>query len=149
MAAVHSLSGLALARLWHHVDASGGVVGRLAVEIARLLQGKHKPIFTSSNDCGDYVVVTNAGQMQFSGKKLEQKSFYYHTQYPGGLRRTRLCDLNQSDPAQVLRKAVYGMLPRNKLRVRRMSRLKIFAMNTTPYEQNFERSYDRIMQRGD
>lgn len=147
MAAVNTRTGLAYNRLWHHICADGLVVGRLAARIATVLQGKHKPIFMPHNDCGDYVVVTMAKGMQFTGRKLEQKVYYKHTGFPGSLRTKSASDLMQSDPASVLRKAVSGMLPKNRLRAIRLSRLKIFALSAHPYSQNFARSYEQTAQR--
>ena len=123
------------------------VVGRLASALALTLQGKHKPVFTPHNDCGDYVVVTNVEGLFFSGRKLEQKGYYRHTGYPGGLIRVPARDLMERDPASVLRKAVKGMLPKNRLQDRRLARLRIFVGGTHPYGPNIARSYEAVPQR--
>lgn len=138
---------MAYARLWHHVDATNKVVGRLASAIALTLQGKHKPVFTSFNDCGDYVVVTNVRNLFFTGKKLQQKGYYKHSGYPGGLSRVSARDMMERDPERVLLKAVKGMLPKNRLLNDRINRLKIFANETHPYKQNISISYENVPQR--
>lgn len=139
-------TALAYARLWHHLDAKNVVVGRLATRIALALQGKHKPIFTAGADCGDYVVVTNTEQLYFTGRKLEQNYYYSHTGYPGGLRRVPVRDVFKRDPTEVLRRAVRGMLPKNRLRDKRLDRLKIFPGDSHPYGANIAKSYEQIPQ---
>ncbi|EGO02130.1 hypothetical protein SERLA73DRAFT_132957 [Serpula lacrymans var. lacrymans S7.3] len=118
---------LAYARVWHHVDASDRVLGKIAERIALVLMGKHKPIYDKSLDCGDYVVVTNAKNIKVTGRKDEQLVYRKHTMYPGGLKETEYKDLMDSKPYEIIRHAVSGMLPKNKLRERRLSRLKVFA----------------------
>jgi len=118
---------LAYAKAWHHVDASGRTLGKLAERIATVLMGKHKPIFDPAVDCGDYVVVTNAKNVHVSGNKHDQKVYYSHTMYPGGLKERRYKDLIRKNPDAIIREAVSGMLPKNKLRDRRLERLRIFA----------------------
>ena len=112
-------------RKTHKIDAQGKAVGRLATEIALLLRGKNKPSFVPNQDEGDFVVVENASRMKFTGKKLEQKTFFRHSGYPGGGKFTKLSKLFESDSAKVLHLAVYGMLPKNKLRPLMIKRLKI------------------------
>lgn len=116
-------------------------MGRLAQSIATVLQGKHKPIFSPAADCGDIVVVTNVKRMLFSGHKLKEKVYRRHTGWPGGLKEVSALDLMKRDPAEVLRKAVTGMLPKNRLRKFRMSRLKIFEESDHPYKQNIWKSF--------
>ncbi|KAI5121190.1 hypothetical protein M0805_005991 [Coniferiporia weirii] len=118
---------LAYAKAWHHVDASGRTLGKLAERIATVLMGKHKPIYDPGTDCGDYVVVTNASNIHVSGNKAEQKVYYHHTMYPGGLKERSFKDLIKRKPEDIIREAVSGMLPKNKLRDRRLDRLRIFA----------------------
>ena len=106
------------------IDATGKVLGRLATEIAVLLKGKNKPGYLPNKDTGDIVVVSNAGKMKITGKKIEQKQYYHHTGYLGGLKAKSLKMLFPENPGEVLRLAVYGMLPKNKLRAKRIKRLK-------------------------
>lgn len=109
----------------HTIDAAGEKLGRVASEVAKLLRGKHKPTFNPREDRGDFVEVENISQIEVSGKKLKQKSYYRHTGYPGGIKEERLKELMEKDPGEVLRRAVKGMLPDNKLREDQMKRLKI------------------------
>lgn len=108
----------------HTIDASGKVLGRLSTEIAVLLRGKHKPDFLYHKDMGDFVVVKNVDKIRFTGKKLEQKKYYRHSGYLGGLKETPLKKLFQQNPKEILRKAVWGMLPKNKLRAKIIKKLK-------------------------
>eukprot|EP01031_Cornospumella_fuschlensis_P035863 gene35863-43500_t len=112
--------------LWHLVDARDQIVGHVAGQIARVLKGKHKPSFTPHYDCGDYVVVINAKHVKFTGKKVEQKMYRWHTGYVGGLKERSVKEQLQHKPEEVLRKAVKGMLHRNNLRERMLFKLRIF-----------------------
>lgn len=114
-------------RAKHEIDAAGKAVGRVATEVAMLLRGKNKPTFEPHIDGGDFVTIINAGQVKFTGKKLAQKDFYHHTMYPGGLRRTALKTAFENDPTDVMKRAVYGMLPKNRLRDQMIKRLTIKA----------------------
>lgn len=114
-------------RAWHIVDASEATLGRVATQIATLLTGKGKPMFTSHIDCGDFVIVINADKLQVTGGKEEKKMYYNHSGFPGGLRERQLKDLMASDSTEVIHKAVRGMLPVNKLRDGRLKRLKIYT----------------------
>lgn len=109
--------------------------------ISRFLQGKHKPIYHPSHDCGDYVVVTNASCIKLTGTKLADKIYYHHTRYPGGLKKVYLKDLMVENPALVVRKAVRGMLPKDKFRFPRLDRLFIFNGEKHPYESNIYKNY--------
>lgn len=109
----------------HTIDATGKIAGRLASQIAVLLQGKHKTSYQPNIDGGDRVEVINVKQIKFSGKKLSQKIYYRTTGYPGGIRTTHLKDLMANDPTKALRKIVLNMLPKNKFRPNRMKRLNI------------------------
>jgi len=111
-------------RKTHIIDATGRVLGRLASEIAILLRGKHKPNFMPNKDMGDVVIVKNVDKIKITGKKLEQKKYYHHTGYLGNLKEIPLKKIFQENPAKVLRKAVFGMLPKNRLRSRQIKRLK-------------------------
>lgn len=112
-------------RKTHIIDATDKVLGRLASEIAILLRGKHKPDFLPYKDMGDFVVIKNVSKIKISGKKIEQKKYYRHSGYLGGLKEIPLKTLFKKDPAQVLKRAVWGMLPKNKLRAKQIKRLKI------------------------
>lgn len=109
----------------HIIDAKGKSLGRLASQIAILLQGKHKPEWKPHLDIGDFVVVKNIKEVKITGKKMAQKKYYHHSGYPGGLKETPLEKLFQQKPGEVLRKAVMGMLPKNKLRRNFIKRLKV------------------------
>ena len=116
-----------VSRNWHLVDARGKVLGRVAVEIATKLIGKNKPTYTPHIDAGDYVVVINAADVAVTGNKEQEKVYYRHSNYPGGLRSETLGELKTRLPERVIEKAVYNMLPKNKLRSERMTRLKVYA----------------------
>lgn len=111
-------------RKTHIIDARGKSLGRLASQITVLLVGKHKPEYDPSKDLGDIVVVKNVDKMKFTGKKLEKKKYYWHTGYLGGLKERTLKQMLQKDPKKVLKLAVLGMLPKNRLRKKRIKRLK-------------------------
>ena len=113
-------------RRWYHVDASGAVLGKLAVQVARLLMGKDKPIWTPGVDVGDFVVITNAAQVAVTGKKEAGKVYRRHTGYPGGLVETTLGELRSSKPEAVIRFAVRRMLPKTKLGRQMLKRLKVY-----------------------
>lgn len=110
----------------HIIDASGKILGRLAVEAAVLLRGKNKPDFTPRLDAGHEVKVINTDKIRVTGRKLKQKIYYQHSGYPGGIRARRLEEMLERDSREVVRKAVYGMLPKNKLRDRMIKRLKLY-----------------------
>lgn len=112
-------------RKTHTIDATSKVLGRLATEIAVLLRGKNKPDFKPYKDMGDFVVVKNIKKIKFTGKKFEKKVYYGHTGYIGHLKEVRLNELFKKNPKEVLKKAVFGMLPKNKLRAKQIKRLKI------------------------
>lgn len=114
-------------RNWYLVDAKDQTLGRLATKIADLLRGKNKPYFSPHVDCGDFVVVINAGEVKLTGNKENQKIYYHHTQFPGGLRETPISKLRIKKPNEILKRAVNGMLPKNKLRKEFMSKLKLFS----------------------
>ncbi|KAI0294999.1 60S ribosomal protein L23 [Russula brevipes] len=126
MSQVIGNTALAYARVWHHTDAKDRILGKLAERIAIVLMGKHKPIYDPSVDCGDYVVVTNASQVKVTGRKADQILYRKHTLYPGGLKEIKYRDMMDKKPDEIIRKAVSGMLPKNKLRERRLERLRIF-----------------------
>jgi len=115
----------AIIRKIHKIDATDKVLGRLASEIAVLLRGKHKVDFQPNQDRGDIVEVSNAGEMKFTGRKLEQKKYHHHSGYPGGIKEESLSDLIKDNPEKVLKNAVVHMLPNNKLRSEMIKRLRI------------------------
>jgi len=119
---------------WVLVDASGQNLGRLATQIASLLLGKHKPNFTPGMDTGDYVVVVNTELLQVTGKKLQEKFYYRHSIYPSGLTETSLRDQLQRHPDRVIRSAVWGMLPHNKLGRQLIKKLKAYKGPEHPHE---------------
>jgi large subunit ribosomal protein L13 len=121
-------------RDWLIVDAEGKTLGRLATQIAERLRGKHKPQFAPHVDIGDFVVVVNAEKIAVTGKKLEQKIYYKHSGYPGGLRERTLKEQLNRQPTEVLRKAVKGMLPRNRLGRQQLTKLKIYAGPEHPHD---------------
>ena len=121
-------------RKWYIVDASEVTLGRAATQIATLLTGKGKPQFTKHIDCGDFVVVINAANIQVTGDKLTSKKYYHHSGFPGGLRERTLQEQMNLDPTKVLEHAVRGMLPVNKLRDDRLARLKIYAYTEHKHE---------------
>lgn len=114
-------------RKTHIIDATGKVLGRLASEIAILLRGKHKPNFDPAKDMGDFVVVKNVENLKITGKKMEQKKYFRHTGYLGGVKFVSLKKLFKEKPTEVLKRAVYGMLPKTKLRPKQIKRLKIIS----------------------
>lgn len=122
------------ARKWILVDARDKVLGRLASRIAMRLRGKHLPTFTPHVDTGDFVVVINAEKVRVTGKKLQQKMYYRHTGYMGGLKERNLKKMLQEKPEEVIRLAVKGMLPKNKLGRRMLKKLKIYAGEKHPHE---------------
>jgi large subunit ribosomal protein L13 len=123
-----------ISREWYLVDAEGQTLGRLATQIATVLRGKNKPQYTAHVDTGDFVVVVNAEKIAVTGNKLDQKMYYKHSGYPGGLRERTLREQLGRRPTEVLRKAVKGMLPRNKLSRAQINKLKIYAGPEHPHE---------------
>jgi len=111
---------------WYVVDAAGQVLGRLATRVARVLIGKDKPSFTPYLDCGDHVVVINAERIRLTGNKLEQKTYYRHSGYPGGLKEIPIKRLTPHRADVIVREAILGMLPKNKLRARRARKLRVY-----------------------
>jgi len=118
---------------WYVIDAQGKVLGRLAVQIASRLRGKHKPEYTPHVDTGDYVVVVNASKIRVTGKKAQDKKYYRHTGYPGGIRETDFAKLQAKYPNRVLQKAVKGMLPKGPLGYAMFRKLKIYADAAHPH----------------
>jgi large subunit ribosomal protein L13 len=125
--------GLADSRKWYVVDAAGQTVGRLATEVARVLTGKNKPMYTPFIDMGDHVIVINAKQAVFKGSKAEQKVYYRHTLYPGGLRAVSVKEQFEKHPERVLEIAIKGMLPKTKLGKAMAKKLKVYGGADHPH----------------
>ena len=123
-AKTYSAKPTEVTRVWHIVDASKLPFGRLSTQVATLLMGKHKPMYTPHIDCGDYVIVINASQLVVTGKKSTDKKYYRHTGFPGGIKEATL---EEKNPIAVIEAAVRGMIPANKLRPGRLARLKVYA----------------------
>jgi len=123
-----------IGREWFLVNAEGKTLGRLASEIAQVLRGKHKPIYTPHLDCGDFVIVVNAEKVRVTGRKLDQKMYYRHTGYPGGIKSISLRNQLQKHPERVLEAAVRGMLPKNRLGRKMFKKLKVYAGNSHPHQ---------------
>ena len=121
-------------RDWYVIDASGKPLGRLATKIAMILRGKHKPIYTPHVDTGDYVIVVNADKVILTGKKMDDKMYYHHTGYPGGIKTQNFRTLINKNPEKVVYKAVWGMLPHNALGRKMIKKLKIYAGEKHPHE---------------
>ncbi|MBM7624015.1 50S ribosomal protein L13 [Sporohalobacter salinus] len=121
-------------RNWFVVDAEGKKLGRLASEIANVLRGKHKPTYTPHVDTGDYVIVVNAGEVELTGNKLDQKMHHRHSEYPGGLKSVSYGELLEDKPEKVIELAVKGMVPKNKLGRKMMKKLKIYADSEHPHQ---------------
>jgi len=120
-------------REWHVIDATDKVLGRLATQVAGLLMGKHKPMFSRNLDIGDFVVIINAEKVQVTGNKAKQKLYYRYSGYPGGLKSVTLEKVMQTNPTRVIEHAVKGMLPKNRLGNSMMKKLKVYAGDTHPH----------------
>jgi large subunit ribosomal protein L13 len=123
-----------VSRDWYVVDVENKVLGRVASQIANVLRGKNKPLFTPSVDTGDFVIVLNAEKIALTGKKLTDKIYYRHSEYPGGLKSISAGKLIEKDVEQVIRKAVKGMLPKNKLARHMINKLKVYVGPTHPHK---------------
>jgi large subunit ribosomal protein L13 len=121
-------------RDWYVVDASGQTLGRLASEVAQIIRGKHKPTFSPAVDVGDYVIVVNAEKVHVTGRKLDQKMYYRHSGYPGGLKELTLGRMLEEHPSRVIQLAVKGMLPKNKLGRKMLKKLKVYAGSEHPHQ---------------
>lgn len=121
-------------RKWFVIDAQGQTLGRLATRVATVLRGKHKPIYTPHIDCGDYVIVVNAEKINVTGQKLDQKIYYRHSGYPGGLKQVTLRRQLQTHPERVIEAAVRGMLPKNRLGRKMFKKLKVYDGPDHPHQ---------------
>lgn len=121
-------------RKWYVVDAKGKTLGRLSSEIAKILRGKHKPIYTPHVDTGDFVIVINAEKVEVTGKKMDKKVYRHHTGYPGGLKEVSLEQVIEKKPAMAIYQAVKGMLPHNSLGRKMLKKLRVYAGPVHPHE---------------
>ena len=128
-------------RAWHVVDAEGMVLGRLSTEVARLLRGKHKPMFTPHMDTGDHVIVINAEKVVLTSSKAESKLVYRHSGYPGGLKSTTYADMLRTKPADAVRRTIRGMIPKNRLGRQMLTKLKVYAGPTHPHAAQQPKPY--------
>lgn len=126
---------------WFVIDAKDKVLGRLAVESARILRGKHRPQFAPHMDTGDFVIIINADKLRLTGKKLQQKVYYRHSGYPGGLKVTKASTMLKDKPDRMLRLAVRGMLPKNSLGRSQLTKLKVYAGETHPHAAQKPETY--------
>jgi large subunit ribosomal protein L13 len=126
---------------WWVIDADGKILGRLATETANLLRGKKKPQFSNFMDTGDFVIIINAEKVKVTGNKLEQKKYYSHTGYPGGIKEKNLKELLEKKPEDVIKKAVWGMIPKNKLGRAVFSKLKVYRGSDHPHEAQTPQEY--------
>lgn len=122
-----------ISRKWHIVDANGKTLGRLATAVASVLKGKTKPIYTTHVDTGDFVIVVNADKVHLTGRKLDQKTYYSHSGYPGGLKSVTAGTLMKKNPERVVKMAVEGMLPKTRLGKQMLSKLKVYAGEKHPH----------------
>ena len=128
-------------RQWHVIDATDIVLGRLAVQSANLLRGKHKPIFANHVDTGDFVIIVNADKVALTGQKLEQKKAYRHSGYPGGLKAVGYAELLEKNPVRAVEKAIRGMLPKNSLGRQQLKKLKVYAGPEHPHAAQQPKPY--------
>lgn len=133
-----------LPRRWFVIDATDQVVGRLAVQIATILRGKHRPEYTPHVDTGEFVIVINAEKIRFTGKKLQTKKYHWYTGYPGGLKEASARDLIETHPDRILREAVKRMVPRNRLGRQQMTKLKIYAGPNHPHQAQQPQAFQPV-----
>jgi len=129
----YSTKATDIERQWHTIDASGKTLGKLATQIAGLLMGKHKPIYSPNLDTGDYVIVINADKVRVTGNKAKQKTYYRHSGYPGGLKSITLEKMMQTNPTRIIEHAVKGMLPHTRLGASMRKKLRVYVGDTHPH----------------
>ncbi|HEV8538596.1 MAG TPA: 50S ribosomal protein L13 [Bacteroidota bacterium] len=129
----HSFKESEVQKKWYLVDASGQTLGRLASRVAHILRGKHKPTFTPNTDCGDFVVVVNAGKVKVTGKRTDMKTYFHYTGYPGGATIQSYKELMKTKPERVIEHAVKGMIPHNRLGARIVKKLKVYRGDAHPH----------------
>ena len=134
MVKTHVVKESDITRQWFVVDAAGQTLGRLASKISQILKGKHKPIYSPHLDVGDYVIVINAERIKLTGKKIEQKKYYSHSGYPGGIKEKTMKELLETKPEEIIKKAVWGMIPKNKLGREAYKKLKVYRGSHHPHE---------------
>ncbi|MDH3217213.1 MAG: 50S ribosomal protein L13 [Candidatus Krumholzibacteria bacterium] len=138
----YTVKGEDISQAWHLFDASDKPLGRLACEVAKVLRGKHRPEYSPHLDLGDHVIVVNADKIYLSGKKNQQKVYYSYSGYQSGLKIRRLDELMRSDPARVVRHAVRGMLPSNRLGARLLKKLKVYSGPDHPHKAQKPKEFD-------
>ena len=138
MKATQATKASEIKRVWYLIDLKGKILGRTATDVAKLLMGKAKPYFVRNLDCGDYVVVVNAKHIVVTGKKEENKTYYRHSGFPGGFRQETVKEVRDRKPEEIIKHAVKGMLPQNRLRDRMLQRLFIFPEATHTYQEKFK-----------
>ncbi len=129
----HSFTQNEVERKWYVVDASGQTLGRIASRVATVLRGKHKPVFTPNSDCGDFVVIVNAGKVKVLGRRTELKTYFHYTGYPGGATVESFKELMKTNPEGVVMHAVKGMIPHNRLGANVIKKLKVYRDATHPH----------------
>jgi len=142
----NSVSAKSIQRNWRQIDAKNQTLGRLAVSVANVLMGKSKVNYVPYLDMGDFVVVTNASAIKVTGKKAEQKKYYSHSGYPGGLRTQTYANMLAGKPEEIIKHAVKGMLPNNKLRPKMLKKLYVFGGNDHPYKKQLKQETVEIAQ---
>ncbi len=140
MLKTYSTKASDIERKWHLIDATDQVLGRLATQVANLLMGKHKPIFTRHLDTGDYVVIINAEKVRVTGNKTKQKLYYRHSGYPGGLKTVNLEKMMETHPERVIEHAVKGMIPHNRLGAKIIKKLRVYVGDKHPHKSQIEAS---------
>jgi len=144
MMKTYSTKASDIKREWHIVDASGKVLGKQATQVASLLMGKHKPIFSRHLDVGDFVVVINAEKVRVTGNKAKQKRYYRHSGYPGGLKSINLERMLETHPTRVIEHAVKGMLPHTRLGAGMMKRLRVYVGDTHPHQGQIKATFLKV-----
>lgn len=146
MQKTYTPKGGEIERQWYVVDAEGKTLGRLSSDVAYVLRGKHKPTFATHIDTGDYVIVVNADKIHVTGKRAEQKKYYSHSGYPGGLKTRAYKDVLETHPRRILEHSIRGMLPHNALGKAMYRKLKVYAGPTHPHQGQTPHSLDEIIQ---
>ncbi len=141
----YSTKASEIKREWHLIDASDKVLGRLSTQVAKLLIGKHKPIFCPHLDTGDFVVVINAEKVRVTGNKAKQKIYYRHSGYPGGLKSINFEKMMQTHPTRVIEHAVKGMLPHNRLGAKMFKKLRVYVGDTHPHPTQTKASSAKVV----